>query len=142
MIDIWEVKPYSKYGQANAVKDLAKYLIEALAIRKTGVRAGYWLPPLMSPNIRRPNEIVVSWSGTGAEQGVRWYRSFVPPPPVRVQVPERERDPQPNKVNVPVTVAQGVGIGAAGYLLYRAARMLPSFLPPMWGTIFPNLVLP
>jgi RHS repeat-associated protein len=38
-----------------------------------------------------------------------------------------------------VGVAAGVG---AGYLLYRAARLLPSLFPPLWPTLVPNLAVP
>ena len=37
--------------------------------------------------------------------------------------------------------ATGVAVGA-GYLIYRAVRMLPSLLPPLWWTIPENLAIP
>ncbi|MGQ5522386.1 hypothetical protein ACUHMQ_03895 [Chitinimonas sp. PSY-7] len=40
------------------------------------------------------------------------------------------------------TVAKAAGAGAAAYVAYRCARMLPSLLPPLWWTIPANAVAP
>lgn len=34
-----------------------------------------------------------------------------------------------------------VGVGVS-YLAYRGIRMLPSLMPPLWGTIPANVVMP
>jgi hypothetical protein len=34
------------------------------------------------------------------------------------------------------------GTVAAGYLIYRVARMIPSLFPPLWWTIPANAVIP
>jgi hypothetical protein len=39
-------------------------------------------------------------------------------------------------------VLTGAAAGAGAYGIYRVIRLLPSFLPPLWPTIGPNLVIP
>jgi len=43
----------------------------------------------------------------------------------------------------PAVTAVVAGAGAtAAYVVYRGIRLLPSLLPPLWGTLLPNLLIP
>jgi uncharacterized protein RhaS with RHS repeats len=54
----------------------------------------------------------------------------VPDPKASCESPNRKR------------VMTTIGLGAAGYVGYRAVRMLPSLAPPLWWTIPGNLAVP
>lgn len=71
------------------------------------------------------------------------------PPSGSVEIAERRlpaREPQStdNSAREMIETAAVVGGGglALGYLTYRAIRMLPSLLPPLWPTIPANLAIP
>jgi RHS repeat-associated protein len=59
-------------------------------------------------------------------------------PPKDYRHPEGPRPPECSAG----TVATAVGVTAAGYIIYRCVRMLPSLLPPLWPTIPINAVTP
>ncbi len=61
-------------------------------------------------------------------------------PPVVVPA----KKPQPVTVDVPVTQTVVVTVGgiSAGYLIYRAVRLLSSLFPPQWETLPVNLAVP
>lgn len=92
-----------------------------------------------SPNAQRPlrrTPLVTGGEGEripirvgGEEGGVEWSRPVVPP------------RSSSGLSTGEAAVAAGATV-AGGYLIYRAVRMLPSLLPPLWWTIPGNAAIP
>lgn len=88
-----------------------------------------WEPP--NPETGRPGH----WDVDDGEGGPRQHYDKDGKP---MTSDEAHGDPKPPSVNywwVPV-------VGVGGYVTYRAVRMLPSFLPPLWPTIPVNFAIP
>jgi hypothetical protein len=91
----------------------------------------------------------------GRQQGLRnrlneWNSNGCGDPPADAwdwaTRPAPEADPKPSpevdtRQVVETTAKVGATIGA-GYLIYRAIRMIPSLFPPLWPTIPANAAIP
>jgi len=57
----------------------------------------------------------------------------------RIRQDGTELDPDHLPLKAGAATAGAVGLG---YIIYRAARLLPSLAPPLWPTLAPNLAVP
>ena len=89
------------------------------------------------------------WDTNGCGPGYlpqdAWQWATRPTPAPVPQPTSSSRIAEPPKEGSEITtrdVATVVGAGVGAYVLYRAVRMLPSLLPPLWWTIPANAAVP